>query len=511
MIFFLSIIIFSVSPGLYAFGKKQIESETEPVNTEYVFCITSLDTSALPPARQAIGDTVVKILANSFNNLDFRFRGEAEAAFYREQDWARSRAAAARLLQTRRNERDLLLYRGDPAWKYRKSLKAVNEQIQKLEEELASIDASTPNVEKKPEIRLTDGNINGIYPMAPDPGGEYLFCIGQNSDAFLTGSLSEYHQRLYLELSIYTLHTGSYSYVDSVLFSSDDFSEAMDEVAIRLAVAVSDILPAGILVQVTPQDAIASIDGSFAASGEYITHSPGDVEIAVRADNYVPLVFPLTLNPGELAELFINLTPLGYSSFEVAVPDYPGSLVYRGGLFIGETPLALRIPGTEFSYISVETRQGEIGSVVFYGDEIVKGRASLIRSGESQAGRSAIFSTNVPVSPEEKRVERARRGFYGSYGAFWFILPASLLTAGIAGNYILANNYAVTQRTYEDDMEMFNRLYSSAITAQKVQRAAYGILGVSLGVTFFQIFRYLYVSGADATPIVKDTGTGTEQ
>jgi hypothetical protein len=32
---------------------------------------------------------------------------------------------------------------------------------------------------------------------------------------------------------------------------------------------------------------------------------------------------------------------------------------------------------------------------------------------------------------------------------------------------------------------------------------AYGVMGISLGVTFFQIFRYLQASGGDANPLVR--------
>ena len=471
--------------GLFASGRRGVPEEIEPVNTEYVFCITAPDVSGLPLSRQITGDTVVRSLAATLSSLEFRFRGEEEASYYRDYAWARARGDAAKALAAKRNERDQMIYRGDPAWKYRKNLKTVDAAILVLETDLAKINALAPVPEAKPLFRLTEGNMAGTYPAPPSPGGEHRFCIDQKIDAFLTGTLSEYHGRIYFNIKMYTLYTRSYSYEDSVLFSSEDLNEAMDELSGRLAAAVSETLQSVILVHAAPRDAMVLVDGNFAGLGEMEerSHLPGTVEIAVRADNYVPVSFPLELNPGELAELFIELTPLGVSVFQAAVPGKPGSKVYLGGLYVGETPFTLELPRTEFTYISVETPEGDIGSAVYRDNNLVKGSAQFVRQEDNT--RQAVFSTKRPIPPEEKRVEKARRGFYGAYGAFWIILPVSLLTAGVAGTYISAG----------ENVKAWNG----------VRIGANVTWGVSLGVTFFQIFRYLYISGADAAPIVKGT------
>jgi hypothetical protein len=495
---------------LFALGRKETPADPRPVNTEYVFCITALDTSALPLVRQAMGDTVVRRLAGALRNLDFRFRQDEESAYYRDYAWTKSKAAAAKALEAERNRRDLLIYEGNASWKYRKNLRAREEAVAKLEAELVKTEERVPLVEMKPEVKLTGGNINGTWPAPPAPGGEYLFCTGQNADAFLTGSLSEYYGRVYLAIRVYTIHTGSYSFEDSVLFSSADFDRAMDEISGRLAAAVSETLPSGIFIRTDPEGAIAAIDGSYAGVEEVHTHSPGTVEISVKADNYVPVLFPLRLNAGELAELYINLTPLGYSALEVQVPGDPGSHVYVGGLYAGDTPLTLRLPKLDFSYVSVETPEGETGSIVFRDGHLVKGSAQFTHTGDPDAGLRAAFTARTPVLPEENRVDKARRGFYGTYGAFWFILPAALLTSGIAGNYILSHKNVVFDQRYTDDYKMRKSIYDRAVTAQRVQALSNAAWGAALGLTFFQIFRYLYVSGEDAAPIVKAPEKRTE-
>ena len=100
-------------------------------------------------------------------------------------------------------------------------------------------------------------------------------------------------------------------------------------------------------------------------------------------------------------------------------------------------------------------------------------------------------------------MENTRRNFYTSYGAFWFILPASLITAGIAGTYIAANDYVTSNNLYFGNNDMRTKIANSAAFGSVARTGAYGIMTASLGVAFWQIFRYLTVSNGDSTPINK--------
>ena len=498
-----------IGPELNAFGKKEEIEVPKPVNPEWILCITEIDTSAMPMSQQIIGGMITKNLADSVSKLDFRFRGDDESDYYRNYAWAKSRSEAAKTLQTKRNERDLLLYRGDPEWKYRKNLKTVNEAISKLESDLEKINALAPVVEKKPVLILSPVSGSGSYPKPPEGGTEYRFCTAQKADAFLSGSLSEYHDRIFLTIRMYTLHTRSFSFEESVLFSPENLNEAMDEISGHLAAAVSESLPSAVYVHASPPEAMVLVDGSLAIPDEIKYRSPGETEVTVRADNFIPVSASIELNPGELTEFFINLSPLSLTAFEASVPNNPGSKVYLGSLYVGEAPLTLELPGTSYVYISVETPQGEIGSAVYRDNSLVKGNAQFTRIGNDGAANAA-FTTRVPVSPEDKRVDNARQSFYGAYGAFWFILPASLLTAGFAQNYVYANNMAASRNMYNDDPETKKRIYDNAVLGRNIAIGAYSVMGVALGVTFFQIFRYLYISGGDATPIVKHVPSASE-
>jgi len=477
------IVLVFLTAELFAFGRKQAEEEKAPLNPEWTFCITAFDTSAMSPSWQTAGDTVTRNLVGVMQNLSFRLRGDEESSYYSDYALARSVSQAADALARKRNERDLLIFRGDPAWKYRNDLKAVDAAILQLEEELLKAEASIPRVEGLPVFILSEKNREGTFPRPPEAGYENRFCTSEKVDAFLTGRLSEYYGRIYLETKLYTRYTGSYSYEDRVLFSSEDFNQALVEISDRIAARISEIVPSAILVRTNPSNAMILLDGAYLGQGEVEvrSHSPGLTELAVHAGNHAPISIPLELKPGEMAEVLIDLSPLGRNLFEVNTPDSPGSRVFLGSLYVGETPLTLELPRTQFSYISVETPDGEIGSAIMRNNNMVRGSAQFVRN-DDDWGRADIL-TSIPVTKEEKRVENTRRNFYTSYGAFWFILPASLLTAGITETYINATNVPSSS------------LYTT------IRTGAYGVMAASLGVAFWQIFRYLTVSNGDSTPI----------
>jgi len=480
--FLLFLLFFTALNGLFAFGKKQKEEEKKPVAGEWTLCITAFDVSGISPAWQTAGDTITRSIAANLQNLDFRFRGEEESVYYRDYAWAKSNVAAMDALVKKRNERDLLLFMGDPEWKYEKDLKTIDAAISKLENDVAAAVARAPLVEEKPVFNLSEKNRNGTFPPPPLQGTEYRFCTTEKADAFLTGTLSEYYGRIYLDLKMYTRHTGSYSYKNSMLFSTEDLNKIIAEITDHLAQAVSDNYPSAILVRSNPAGAMVTIDGALMAQGEteQRMHSPGTAEIAVTADNHVSVSFPVELKPGELAEVSVDLTQRGVTTLDADVSDKPGSKVFLGSLYMGETPLTLELPKSESAYISVETPEGEVGSMIIQNSNLVSGKAQFFSLNDNV---KADFFTTFPVSEEEKMLENNRKKFYTSYGAFWFILPAALLAGGIA--------------------ETHEAIYQNAGTWNMLRMGANAAWVAALGVTFYQIFRYIRASEAVSTPIVK--------
>ncbi|MCL2069817.1 MAG: hypothetical protein FWH19_02385 [Treponema sp.] len=485
---------------LFAFGRREVVEEEE-LNPQWVLCITAIDASGLPMTRQLIGDTVARTLADSLSRLNVRFRGEEEETYYRDYALAGQRSAAARDLVNRRTERDLLIFRGDPEWRYQRALRNVDQAIRDLEEKLQEIDALDPLVDPRPLFVLSDDNLNNIFPLPPEPGHEFRFLREHEADGFLVGSLSEYHDRIFLTLRLYTLYSRSFVFEHSVLFSTDDFNEVMYGAAGRLALAVSESQSASIVVRASVEDALLLINDRFANVGEVHALSPGTTEITVQAEHHRPATFTIDLDAAELTDVFIDLTPFAMASFGIYVPSSPGSRVFLGSMYIGEEPLILELPRNEFVYMSVETPEGEIGTAVYRDNALLRGNARFIRDPEEIDRRAIFFVTSPPISPEEERVATARNSLYRNYGVFWIILPVSLLAVGIAGTYVDADNF-VTRNNYGLDPARRQSLSNSASLGRLVTYGSYGAIGVSLGMTFWQVFRYINASKDDPTPIV---------
>jgi len=453
---------------------------------EWSMMVTALDTSGLSLSRQIMGTIILRSLTQTLHGTDYRIRSFDEMEYYREIASSRAQNEIARSLATKQNERDLLFFRGDPEWRYARNLKNIENDLLKLEENFLAAQAVMPYITPLPPIKIRN-DANSDWPAAPDSGGEYKFCTDKKLDGFLTGSLTEYYGRIYLVLRLYTLYTRSYSWESAILFSSEELTNAVSEISGRLVAAVTGIEPAGLFVRAGPPEAMILIDDNWAGRGEVPLreHTPGEITITSYADRYVSASYPLEILPGEITELYFNLTPLSLVSFTVDAPDNPDSSVFLGSLYVGKTPLYMELPKDQISFISVETAEGETGTAVY--------RANAVRgSAEFIPGDALFIKTGIPVSPEEKRVSKARNNFYSAYGRLWIALPASLLTMGIVDNYINAYNYSPT-------MEMYN----AAKASSWIKIGAYVVIGLAATETVYRIVRYLMTSGANADPIAR--------
>ena len=485
--------LFFTCAMVFAGGGPDTDDRSEDQFNEWTLAVTAFDTSALPASRQIYGTVLLRSLLGSLGQTEYRIRGFEELEYYQEIASSRSQSEAARALAAKQNERDLLLFRGEPGWRYTRNLAAVDKDIMKLEEDFLALQARIPYITPIPSVKIQDDNNSG-WPDAPETGDEYVFCTGRKADAFLAGRVTEYYGRIFLTLRLYTLYTRSYSWESSILFSSDEMNYAVSEISGRLAAAVSGVEPAGLTVQVSPEDAMILIDDKWAGRGTVPLHeqTPGTVTVTSYSDRYLTAAHQLEIFSGEITELQFNLTPLGLSSFTVDVPGSPDSSVFLGSLFAGKTPLTLEMP-EQISFITVETPSGETGTAVYRSGSPVRESAEFI------TGNTLSIKTGVPVSPEEKRVSTARNNFYSAYGRLWIALPASLLAIGMADNYVSAYNF-------RNDMDIYKQANAGSI----VKIAAYVVIGLAAGETVYRIVRYLITSGANADPIARFNNTEPE-
>jgi hypothetical protein len=189
---------------------------------------------------------------------------------------------------------------------------------------------------------------------------------------------------------------------------------------------------------------------------------------------------PIELNSGEIAELYINLSPEALTHLTIDVPGKEGTRLYRGALYMGDTPLSLSLaPGGDYIYL--ETPDGEVASVVVEMDQPLEETEERLN-----------LKTVLPPPEGEDRINRDRRKLYGAYGRAWIALPLAFLLSGITDSLIQNYNYR-----YEP------ALYDKALTGYYLRLGGWALVGLAAGEYIFRIYRYLKTTGEKAPLSVK--------
>ncbi|MDR0487308.1 MAG: hypothetical protein LBG91_03575 [Treponema sp.] len=477
----LVILLLMTGAGLFALGKNE-EAQKKTQNDEWVLCVTDFDTSTLPEEKLSIANAIKRSLVDRLGTVNYRIRVSPEYAYYEESAWAKARSTAAKNLSAKQNERALYLYRGDSTWKYKQNLAKIDADIEKLRNTFEEINGEAPLINNEPVFSLIKDNLDSTFPQPPKAGGEYKFCLGQKADAFLAGSITDFHGRYFITLKLYTVFTNSFAWEDSIIFSPDDLESALDEIAGRLITTLSGSRPAAITVKVEPEESLVLINRSFAGRGEtaLTERPPGKVTITALADNYESLTVETELAPGETAEIAIRLAPLSYGNVEIAGP---AASVYHGALYVGETPLTLRLPLDQLDYVELETPDKEAGKAVF--------------QTPVQAGTTNYLSMRTAIPPAEGRVDKARRMYYWAWGGTWITGIAAWIGYQTYLGYETAYNSSRTAGMYDQANQMY---YVSA--------GAIIAMGAAVAYEVFHIGRYLYISNEGVTPVVKTNKNG---
>ena len=475
------VLFFSAGVLLFARGRAD-EAEVQTQNDEWILCITNFDTDSLLPERNIVSGVIMRKLVEKIDAINYRTIISSEYAYYEEAAWADSRSNAAKALAAKQDERSLLLYRGEPNWRYRNNLIRLDTEIENLRIKLEEIENSPPLINKEPVFSLTPGNLELQFPEAPVPGNEYRFCTSQKIDAVLTGSVSDYHGRFLVMLKLYTIYTRSYVWEDRIVFSHDDMDSALEEITRRLMILLSGNRPAAVAVNIQPEDALVLINRSFAGRGDtsVLEYPPGRITVTASAPEHESISFETDLAAGELSRISINLKPIEFGELEITGNNkgISGS-VYLGAMYVGESPLTLRLPLNYMEYIEMETPSGDTGRIIF------------------QTPDGDTFSGSIPIRttrpPRDGRVDRARRMFYWSFGATWI----SGITAWIS--YYSYNNIAIA---YNSGSTHNQRLYDDAQRMQKIQDGAMIALGAFAILDIILLTRYLYVANKGSAPII---------
>jgi hypothetical protein len=463
--------LFLVADALFAGGKAEPPTV---YHDAWGLCITAADVSGLPPSKAAVGSVAVQTITRSLAAVDRRMRLSEEEAYYRNTVWRAAERDAAKKIADKQKQRDELLFQGSKNWKYQQGLKKADAELAALREALAKTKADAPVIEGQPRFALMAENLTYTFPDPPKVDEEYYFCVQKKVDGFLTCKIAEFHGRIIVEVRLYSLFTRSYGYEDSAIFSTEDMETALLELGDRIIEHVTQSPPAGLIVTAEPDTAMIAVGDRYAGRGEseLIVRNAGPVSVEVFADGYRSHTDNIELTSEVLTELSVRLPPLPIAGITVDTTE-PAAL-YRGALYVGETPFALSAPRDTWLSLLAETPDKKSASTAF----IVNDGAIRMKPLEP---------------PKQDAVDKARRGFYGAWGRFWIALPLALVVNGMYSSYVGAYKLSTTRT--EDDRN----------TAKTFQYAAGASIAVAalFGVEFAaRLVYYVVVANRERTPLV---------
>ena len=476
-------LLLALCAQIFARGKEETEIKTQ--NDEWILCVTNFDTSSLPEEKLSAAGVITRKIVERLGLITYRTRVSPEYAYYEGHAWARTRSSAAKALSAKQDERSLLVFRGEPSWKYKQNLAKIDTDIEKLRATLEEVEKEAPLINEEPVFKLTAGNLTSVFPAAPKEGSESKFCLDQKADAFLAGSIMDFYGRYYVSIKLYTLYTRSFVWEDSIVFSTDDLENALDEITVRMISVLSGNKPAVITVRAEPEETLVLINQTFAGKGETapLEQMPGKITITASAPDYESLILETELTSGELAEVNIKLNPIEYGDVEITGYSLAGS-VYHGALYVGETPMTLRLPLNMLEHIELETSGSQKGAVAFYTPE--------------EIGITRSLSVRTAVPPVKGRVDSARRWYYWAWGGTWvtgiaaWIAFHSFSSSDTAVKYNYAQTNTYDEKFADDNVKMYYISMGTIVAVSAV--ALYGI---------FHMGRYIYLANKGSTPVVK--------
>jgi hypothetical protein len=461
-----------VAGSLYSRGKTE---EPSPVNTEYVFCITVFDVSDLPLAQASLGPIFQSRLASRLGGIDRRVRTGEEIVRYEKRAYTQARDGVISQMAAKYREKDELLFKGLPRWKYNKELRRINKELKELEAVFVKTENETIRIEERPLFVLSEDP----FPPPPPSGGEEQFLAAQKADAFLSGKLSSYYGRIYAELRIYT-RDSAFVFEDALIFSYEDTNDAADDLAARIEAVAAGTVRSILTVTTEPEEARILVGEKLTTSREPVFLNPGEVSVSVSAEGYENFSGILELAPGEKAETGVVLSPV---ESEILRLSEPGAKIYIGALYVGTVPpggdLEISVPLNRYRYVNVETEDGRRGEVIVLGEQ------------QTESQRFVEVNPRIIPGKDEKPVEKRRRQFYGAWGRLWVTLPLAFFLDG------LTRSYATAYTASRGNEEFLDRYYNSFYISRGMMIAA-GIFGVE---SIIRLIIYINTANREAVPL----------
>jgi hypothetical protein len=140
------------------------------------------------------------------------------------------------------------------------------------------------------------------------------------------------------------------------------------------------------------------------------------------------------------------------------------------------------VPQNQYEYVHVETPEGRVAAAAFNADP-------------DRSGHLITLKPSRLHLPEEKRVERSRRSFYGAWGRFWIALPLTVLLYGVS------SAYAPTK--YGQNSALYLQSSNSNLHNSYVAFGAIAVTGIFTAEWLYRAVRYISTASEDVVPMVK--------
>jgi len=512
--------------------KEQKTVAADPVS-DWIVGVSAFDSTSSSDTKHAdsLGDLVYAALLSAKVHRFSEIEGEA----YRKKLRNARIAAALKALETARNTRDALLFKGFPEWQYDKEATKADLALAQAETGLQEASEFNPEYTLDRPIKAFSDNKSGLFLPAPKAGTEQALCETKKLDALLLGKVEDYFGRTFVSVRLYSALLDADIWSWETLFGPEDRQTVLDEIKARARAAASGLNSAAFSIRTDTPEADIFIDGILVGQGSAgpLEHDPGPLRLGLRAEGHANLEASIELNADEHARIDLRLAAMPMSEIFISAndamgnPTVPDAQLRLDSLFVGTTPMRVDVPLGKWYYLEAEVPYAStspdagLPDTPFVGeplggttptDELIDAAASESATTEAAATEAATRKAPVaePVMPDaeprstissvffadstgvvllqpgdlpdrnKRPVEDARRAFYNAFGRFSLILPFAFFVSGTSTMY----KDTATART-------------SAILDQRATESGYVsiALNVAAGVFFaesaYRLYSYL--------------------
>jgi hypothetical protein len=422
--------------GLFCEGQKaSLADKRQTVRIGF----TRLAESNLSADQKTLADTIPLRLMDVLAALDARTISAEEAQAYRSASLTAKITEIGLSLDQGIANYDLKILSEKTEAAAQTARQALSPSIKTGREQLKAyraLDLSAVKIEGKKAIEWVKPEQSAkIFPH--QLSGPQAFCVSQDLDILVTGTISGSAGYAFLEVYAYHRFLGKRIFSWKTALAEDDSVAAIDEFSGALAKAILGRETTSLLVKANPPKAEVRIDGVYVGNAPYSSPfmPPGKHEILVSSPGFGDMAATVVLEEGKAFEKSFELKSLDLGSLSLTtIPA--GANIYVDATKVGQTPIDLPVQGDSRS---IRAKEADHVDKIF------------VVPADSKAPLKIGLITKEDA--EKNSFQKQRDRFYWSAGALMLSLPVCVLCVGMASQYdstvsnINAGSYTDAQLT----------------------------------------------------------------